>query len=530
MKKIVSLVLALCLLLSVSVSAMAYEAPQPQKLPFPIVTEPLTLKVFTTDLLYKQCDFKDVEIWKYMEEKTGIHLDFEVYDADSISEKFSLMMTRKDEDLPEVLLRCDQTQAQVQQLVDEGLIVPITDLLPEYAPNFWYQIQANPSLKAFLTMNDGEIYGMSELDYAKNYLTPPVFVQGEWLKALGYEEVPETTEELKELLIKFRDSDLNGNGEKDEVGLIATGFEGVMRMLSGSFGVNTRGRSSLYLDEDEDGNVRFIPACDNYRKLLAYMNELYSEGLLYNEIFDGSISKMTAVGEQNRIFMAIGSQTYLGSTNMWNYVGMPVIFKGPDGYQMNNNITNPLGAQNTFFTVVNDHVKEALQYFDYFYSREGTDLYFLGFEGVTYERDENGDPWLTDYVQHNPDGLINEEVLSKYVAWGNASNPTFYEDKTFGNNFYNEIERAVVDKRLEKATPEVWGKFSYTADEYETIALLETDILSYVKEMRASFVKGDADINDDAVWNAYLEKLNTMKLAELMEVYRNGVARFNAAK
>lgn len=529
MKKLTALVLALCVLLTMSVSALAFEDPQPQTLPFPITEDPITLNVFTTDLLYKQCDFQDVEIWKYMAEKTGISLNFEVYDSESVAEKFSLMMTRKDEDLPDVILRCDQTQAQVQQLVDEGIIVPITDLLPEYAPNFWYQIQHNPSLKAYLTMNDGEIYGMNELHYAKNYLTQPMFVQNEWLKALGYDEVPADTEELKQMLIKFRDSDLNGNGEKDEVGFIATGFEGLMRCFAGAFGVNTRGRTSLYLDADDNGALRFIPTCDNYRKLMSYLHDLYAEGLIYEEIFDSSIKKMTAVGEQNRVLMAVGSQTYLGETNKNNYGGMTTIFKGPDGYQMNANITNPIGEQNTFFTVRNEHVKEALQYFDYFYSREGVTLYFMGFEGVTYELDENGDPWFNDYVNNNPDGLNNEEAMSKYVAWGNAGNPTFYEDKTFGNNFYTAMESEVCAKRLEASIDEVWGNFNYTADEYTTLSMLETDILNYVKDSRAAFVKGEKDINDDAVWNEYLNTLNTMKLEELMKVYQNGLERYQAA-
>lgn len=528
MKKTLSLVMILCLLLGVCGTAFAYEDPIPFQGTFPLTQEPIELNAFTTDVYYKQCDFNDVMLWDHMKELTGVDFTFEAYGESDISEKFSLMLTRPDEELPDVLFRVDQTQAQVQQLVDEGIIVPITDLLPEYAPHFWYQIEKNPALKAFLTMNDGEIYGMSELHYAKNYLTSPVFIHGEWLKALGYDKVPADTEEFKQMLIKFRDSDLNGNGEKDEVGLIATSLDSLLRMFYGAFGVNNCGRSSLYLDRDDSGALRFIPASENYRKMLAYINELYEEGLIYEEIFSSSIAKMTAVGEQNRVLIGKGSLHYLGANNRENYIGMDTILKGPDGYQKNADICNPLGAQNTFFTINNDHIKESLQFFDYFYSREGCTLYFMGFEGITYEFDENGDPWFNDYVNKNPDGLINEEVISSYVCWGGAGNPTFYEDKTFGNNFYTTMESEVCAARLGAAVTEVWGEFNYTSDEYAKLAIMESDVQTYVKDMRAKFLTGETELNDET-WNTYLETMNKMKLDDLMKIYQSGLDRYEAS-
>lgn len=528
-KRLIALLLMLCLLLTLSASAFAFEAPIPFKGSFPFSEEPINLTAFTADVYYKRCNFQDIEIWKYMAEKSNISFTFEAYDSNDLNEKFSLLLTRPDDQLPDVLFRVDQSQAQVQQLVDEGIIVPITSYLEEYAPHFWYQIQANPSLKAFLTMNDGEIYGMNELHYAKNYLTTPIFVQQEWLKALGYDKVPEDLNELKEMLIKFRDSDLNGNGEKDEVGIIATSIDSLLRMFYGAFGVNTRGRTSLYLDADDNGNLRFIPTCDNYRKLLSYINELYTEGLIYPEIFSSSISKMTSVGEQNRVLIGTGSLHYLGANNRENYVGMTTIFKGPDGYQFNANVCDPLGAQNTFITVNNKHIEETLRYFDYFYSREGCTLYFMGFEGVTYDVDENGDPWFNDYVNHNPDGLINEEVIGQYVAWGGAGNPTFYEDKTFGNNFYTEMESEVCAERLKSAVTEVWGNFNYTSEEYAQLAIMESDIQTYAKDMRAQFITGDTALTDDN-WNKYVQTMQNMRLPDLMKIYQSGLDRYNAAK
>ena len=43
-----------------------------------------------------------------------------------------------------------------------------------------------------------------------------MFVYKPWLDKQGM-DVPETTEEFKDMLIAFRDQDPNGNGKKDEI-------------------------------------------------------------------------------------------------------------------------------------------------------------------------------------------------------------------------------------------------------------------------------------------------------------------------
>ena len=528
MKKTLALALALGMMLTLCAPALAVNDAIPFQGSFPISPEPIEMDAFTTDLYYKRCDFQDLEIWKYLTELTNVSFKFEAYPESDISEKFSLMLTRPDDQLPDVIYRVGISNAEVMQLAADGIIVPITDLLEEYAPHYWYQIQHNPALKAYVTMNDGEIYGMAQLYYATNYVTPPLFVHQEWLKALGYDEVPADTEEFKQMLIKFRDSDLNGNGEKDEVGIIATGFAGLLRFFAGAFGINQRGRGSQYLDDDDQGNLRFIPTSEGYRKMITYVKDLYQEGLIYPEIFSSSIKNMTAVGEQNRVLIGKGSLHYLGANNRENYVAMNTILKGPDGYQFNADIGYEIGTQNTFFTNNCSNIKEALQYFDYFYSTEGVNLYFMGFEGVTYEFDENGLPWYNDYVQHNPDGLINEEVLGLYVPWGGADNPSVYNDATFGNNMYTPMESSVCAERIKyRLDKEAWGSFNYSDEEYDRLAILEGDINTYVSDMRAKFVTGDADIDKD--WDTYVETLNRMGLEELMSIYAKGLERSQQA-
>jgi len=524
MKKTISTLLAL-LLLTTSAVALAIEEPLPFQGTFPFSEKPITLKVFNMQGVYTRGEFEDLECWKWLKEKTNIGLEFESYTTEIVNEKLALKIASGD--LPDLFFKCALDNSTVLKYAQEGIFIPITSYLEEYAPHFYYQIQNDPSLRAFLTMPDGEIYGFNYIVSASNFMTPPVFVNSKWLKAVGYDEVPADLQEFKELLIKVRDSDLNGNGVKDEVPLISTSLDMLYRMFSGAFGINTRGRTAQYIDIDEEGKLRYIPTSEGYKKLLKYFGELYQEGLMYQEIFDSSIANMTAVGEQNRIFFAKGSIHYVGAAHKEEFIGVNTFFKGPDGYQLNADVGNPIFNMNTFITDVNPHPAETVRLIDYFYSREGVELMFGGFEGVTFYRNEAGNPVYNDYVQKNPDGLLNEEVLGAYIPWGGGANPSMAEDHVFGENMYTEIEKAVCRERIKNAPEAVWGSFNYNQEQYDRLTVLENDIITYVTDMRAKFITGDASLDND--WDMYVNTLNRMGLAELVSIYQSGLDAYNAA-
>ena len=53
-------------------------------------------------------------------------------------------------------------------------------------------------------------------------------------------------------------------------------------------------------------------------------------------------------------------------------------------------------------------------------------------------------------------------------------------------------------------------KLIYTADEVELMGNAKPDILTYAKEMRAKFICGELDVNDDAVWNNYVTTIHNL--------------------
>ena len=104
-----------------------------------------------------------------------------------------------------------------------------------------------------------------------------------WLDALNL-EMPETTEELYNVLVAFKTQDPNGNGEADEIPMSLLYGQGGLRLLANFFGLPLDS-SVNNCDIDENGNVYFLANTENYKEYLKYFNRLYAEGLLDSETF-----------------------------------------------------------------------------------------------------------------------------------------------------------------------------------------------------------------------------------------------------
>lgn len=100
-------------------------------------------------------------------------------------------------------------------------------------------------------------------------------------------DMPETVDEFRELLRYFRDHDMNGNGDpNDEIPMM------------GSFAFDHDGSDPTYaimqafqltpsnfLWVDEEHNVSCVAITDDFREGLSYLNSMYEEGLIAEDIY-----------------------------------------------------------------------------------------------------------------------------------------------------------------------------------------------------------------------------------------------------
>ncbi len=160
---------------------------------------------------------------------------------------------------------------------------------------------------------------------------------------------------------------------------------------------------------------------------------------------------------------------------------------------------------------------------DYFYSKEGAKLFFMGLEGETFEEDENGDLQYVDKITNSPDGLTMEQELSKYITWIGGGYPGIVREETFkgSESLPQSLEAAEILRP--NMLEEVWPSFTYTVEENNKLSSLQADIHKYVDEMQDKFITGTEPL---AKWDEYVKKVEKMGLKEYMEIQKSAYERY----
>lgn len=244
----------------------------------PLVDEPLTLSV----IYPKEANHGEFENMFYMnavKQLTNIELDVQAIEKQGWNEKLGLMFASGD--YADIFL-AGISFTDAAAYGQAGMLLPLEELMAEYAPNAMKIIdELLPESRRNVTADDGHIYAMPAYDGTPRDMLMDYseLINTEWMKAVGVDEIPGDTEGMYELLKAFKTQDPNGNGEADEIpySKVYKG-EGTDPFIWAFGFVNLR-------HDLVDGKYVYVPAEDNFRHYLEYMNRLYAEGLIDSEMF-----------------------------------------------------------------------------------------------------------------------------------------------------------------------------------------------------------------------------------------------------
>ena len=359
------------------------------------------------------------------------------------------------------------------------------------------------------------------------------------LEKLGT-EVPTTLDEFYNYLVACKGLDYNGNGEADEIPWSTSDIGNIETFLAGSFGWMNRGSSHTPVFVNEAGELEYAYSSDEYRETLKFVAKLYQEGLIDQDVFTMDYAQLIAKCTTGRAlnYMFVNNSPVSNSEFEQYTLGIKEPFTGYNGEKMWTAYSLPASTSGQFMITYKcaekgeDAIKAAIRWMDHWYSDEGIVAYFMGVEGVTYEKDENspGGLKLTDMVLNSPDGRTFEQVLAEYVPWAGGANPSVASNEYFkGGETWPVCLEAV--EGLRNFFPEtVWAPFSryYTTEESSEMSAIKTEQEQYWKEWRAYFVAGQKDINDDATWAEYVEGFKGVKNPRYMEIYNKGYEAWKA--
>lgn len=493
---------------------------------FPIVNEPITLTAMVQLSPVQPTEWNDIQVWKEYEKMSGIHIEWDEYTAADIKEKRNLALAS--DELPDIFFRTKMPDSDVDKYSAEGSFLKLNDLIDQYAPNFKAIMEKYEDVKKGVATADGSIYALPNLtDSPSIEITKKLFMNQEWLKATN-KQLPKTIDELYDVLKAFRDGDPNKNGAKDEIPLTADTLDDLILVLRGSYGLGNQGTGNGNWDIDpESGKLRYFPISDEYRELMVFLNKLYTEKLIDQEIFTNNKgTEVLAKNEQGLIgSFSFGNIVGRASSNADDYAGLDQALTGPNGDQLYTSARGHMGSKGAFMiSKTNEHPEATMRWIDHLYSEEGIRMMYLGIEGVSYEKDQQGNyDFKPEIVDNLPEGSSFDQVVSKYVPYAGGSLPTLTLEEYFKGGETQPSAKAAAEKLSPYLPKELWAPFSFTSEESEQKVILETDIDSLILQRTAEFVQGKVSLDE---FDKYVSQVKKMGLEDLQSLYEAAYARY----
>lgn len=473
---------------------------------FPLTKDPITLKMFTRTAPVNG-PFKDMPVFQDYEKMSNVHVEFTEAPTDGFQEKKNLLFASNE--LPDAFYRSGITQLEATRYGAASQLIPLEELIDQYAPNLKGLMEKYPEIRSGITTPEGHIYaipGIVTLDAAR---TDKKWINQAWLKKLNL-DIPETTDDLYNVLVAFRDKDPNGNGKKDELPMTARppipgqGLP-IVNMMSGSFGLDQQLGYNINLVNDK---VEIWMGNDRNKEMLQYLNKLYKEKLLDPDMFSQKeadyLAKQSSgntglfFDQTNNVFREIQDQ----------YTGIAP-FKGPHGDQMQSQgapIARDFGA--FAITSANKNPELTMRWIDYFYSDEGSTMLRFGREGENYEM-KDGIPYYTEAFLATGD-------QGKITPYAGGGAPHLISDKVA--SFINPPQVQEAQDKLTPFMPKVrYASPMFDENTAQEVNVLRNDIDKYYEEQSTKFIAGALSFDK---WDEFQSTLKKMKIDKLQDLYQ----------
>lgn len=476
---------------------------------FPIVNEEITLSVFGQQGPVQE-KWDTMGVFTKYQEMTNIKLDFkDVLPAEGYDEKKSLMWASGE--YPDIFVRAQLNNTEIVKYGSMGILAPLEDLIPEYAPNLQKLIDEYPDILSRITAPDGHIYALPAVFTVEAARCEKFWMNQSWLEQTG-KEIPTTLEELEDVLLSWKDVDFNGNGEKDEYPLGAADAQTLIRRFAGSWGHQVQFGRFIDVDE-ESGTVSTWLTSDDLKEELQMLNRWYEEGLIDPEVFTQEYAKYAAkmAGQQMGLFFNQADDTF----DSTNFVGVAP-FKGESDTVYVE--SQPVARDNGVFAISADcqYKEAALRWVDYFYGEEGSIFIRYGVEGENMYFDEEGKPHYNEGIMDSPEGSGTE--IGKYTIWPGGGAPQWVNEE----NCEAIASQATLDATvaLKPYFPEkIYAEPLLDQETADRLSILWTDLDKYEKETTAKFIRGE--LNFDSDWDTYVETMKKIGIDEVVEIYQD---------
>ncbi|WOO86678.1 extracellular solute-binding protein [Mollicutes bacterium LVI A0039] len=533
MKKLIAVLFTMILVLAgcssgSKTSSEAYDL-EDQTLP---LAEPVTLKFMTQSSVLAPEDPNDKLIWQRYQEKTNIEIEWNNYTNDQYETSRNLAISSGD--LPDAIFDAGMSDYDLLTNGANGVIIPLEDYITEdIMPNLYKILSENPEYKSIMTAADGHVYSfpwIEELGEGKQSIHSIdciPWINQEWLDNLGL-KMPTTTEELKSVLIAFRDEDADGDGDKtNEIPMSFVAGAGGESPVSiyGAFGMGDNWDHTMV---DENGKVLFSMNQEGYKDAIKYMNELQQENLLDPEVFTQDYNTYASKGQEQKygLYFTWDTGNIAGFESgdysnpeeiVSNYA--PLHPLSANGNEPNVSRTNGMGFDRGRFVMTSANLNPIL-------TARWVDGLYEPSQSVQNNWGTYGDETQQNIFDLNSEGMLTHNTLDGTAPVELRQKTAVSGPLAVLDEYYGDVTTMPNDAKwrldiIEEVYAPHFGndntypKVFYSVEDQTRLTDIEAAMLPYAEAMTAEWITNGGI---DEGWDKYIEELDRYGLQEWLEI------------
>ena len=473
-------------------------------------------------------------IFKRLQEKTNVEIDWTAIQADQWSDKISLEMANT-KNMTDFIFSAGFSDNDLLKYAKQGVIIPLEEYIDAYMPNLQAVFEKYPEYRTMCTDTDGHIWALPWIEQLGNEKTAiqtignMSFINKKWLDFLNL-KVPTTVDEFAQVLIAFRDhaseiqAEFGIDGSIIPMSCIVNDGDQDPSLIINGFGEGYGDADKTrHIAVTNDKEVICSATQDGYKEGIEWLHKLYEEGLIDTESFTQEWSTYVAKGKSGRYGVCF-SWDVANIDNLEDWVPLPALTADTRNITpQNGSFTSGFDRGRCVVTAVAENPALVCAWLDQMYDPFQSPQNNWG----TYGEDDDFDIFE---LSKNAEG---GEML-KHAPLGDASPVEVREAESVGgplavlNDYYDVYVTCPDDAQYrldwikEYYTPDMNLDYVYpnvfmNQEDTKKLSDLQTDIEKLINANKSDWIMNGFTDDD---WNQYLSELDGYGLEEYLQIFQ----------
>lgn len=473
-------------------------------------------------------------IFKRLQEKTNVEIDWTAIQADQWSDKISLEMANT-KNMTDFIFSAGFSDNDLLKYAKQGVIIPLEEYIDAYMPNLQAVFEKYPEYRTMCTDTEGHIWALPWIEQLGNEKTAiqtignMSFINKKWLDFLNL-KVPTTVDEFEQVLIAFRDhaseiqAEFGIDGSIIPMSCIVNDGDQDPSLIINGFGEGYGDADKTrHIAVTNDKEVICSATQDGYKEGIEWLHKLYEEGLIDTESFTQEWSTYVAKGKSGRYGVCF-SWDVANIDNLEDWVPLPALTADTRNITpQNGSFTSGFDRGRCVVTAVAENPALVCAWLDQMYDPFQSPQNNWG----TYGEDDDFDIFE---LSKNAEG---GEML-KHAPLGDASPVEVCEAESVGgplavlNDYYDVYVTCPDDAQYrldwikEYYTPDMNLDYVYpnvfmNQEDTKKLSDLQTDIEKLINANKSDWIMNGFTDDD---WNQYLSELDGYGLEEYLQIFQ----------